>query len=39
MLNDFHAENIKLELIEKDLLEDKIDLNKQIEKAEKKKVW
>lgn len=39
MLNDFHAENIKLELIEKDLLEDKIDLNKQIEKAEKRKVW
>ena len=39
ILNDFHAENIKLELVKKDLLEDKIDLNKQIEKAEKRKVW
>lgn len=39
ILNDFHAENIELELVEKDLLEDKIDLNKQIEKAERRKVW
>lgn len=39
ILNDFHTENIELELVEKDLLEDKIDLNKQIEKAEKRKVW
>ena len=39
LLKDFNEENIDLKLIEKDLLEDKPDLNKQIEKSEKRKVW
>lgn len=39
LLKDFNEKNINIELIEKDLLEDKPDLNKQIEKAEKRKVW
>lgn len=39
LLKDFNVEKIKLKFIEKDLLEDKIDLNSQIEKSEKRKVW
>ena len=31
--------NIKIKLIEKDLLEDRIELKKQIEKADNRKVW
>lgn len=38
-LEDFNAKNIELELIEGDLLEDRIELNKQIEKADNRKVW
>lgn len=39
ILKDFNEENIKLKLMEKDLLEDKPDLNKQIQKSERRKVW
>lgn len=39
LLNEFKVKNIKVELVEKDLLKDKIDLNKQIEKADNRKVW
>ena len=39
LLKDFNVEKIKLKFIENDLLEDKIDLNNQIDKSEKRKVW
>ncbi len=38
-LKDFDVSNIKLELIAKNLIEDKPDLSKQIEKADNRKVW
>lgn len=39
LLKDFKSENVEVILNNKDLLEDKIDLKNQIEKAEKRKVW
>ena len=39
LLADFKVENIQVNYVEGNLLEDKIDLNKQIEKAENRKVW
>lgn len=39
LLKDFKSENVEVILNNKDLLEDKIDLKKQIEKTEKRKVW
>ena len=39
LLKDFNEESIDLKLIEKDFLEDNPDLNKQIEKLEKRRVW
>ncbi len=39
VINNFEAENVKLELIEGNILENKVSLNDQIEKAEKRKVW
>ena len=39
ILKEFNIENIELKLIEKDIIEDKPDLIKQLEKSEKRKVW
>ena len=39
LLKDFKSENVEVILNNKDLLEDKIDLKNQIEKAENRKVW
>ena len=39
VLHEFNEKNIDLKLKETDLLEDKLDLSKQIEKSEKRKVW
>ena len=39
LLNDFKVNTIKVNLKKQDLLQDKFDLVKQIEKAEKRKVW
>ena len=39
MLKDFNVESITLKLTGKDLLENKPEINKQIEKSEKRKVW
>lgn len=39
LVKDFKVSNIDVKLIQKDLLEDKIDLNKQIEKADNRRVW
>ena len=39
LLRDFNEKGIDLKLVEKDLVEDKPDLNKQIEKSEKRRVW
>ena len=39
MLKEFNEEKISLKLKEMDLLENKPELNKQIEKSEKRKVW
>jgi len=39
LLKDFDMPNIKLELIKGNLLEEKVDLQKQIEKADNRRVW
>lgn len=39
LLEDFKAPNVQLKLIEGNLLETKVDLSKQIEKADNRKVW
>lgn len=39
LLKDFNAENIELNFIKNDILEERIDLQHQIEKADNRKVW
>lgn len=39
MMQDFNVKNIQVKYVEGDILEGKVDLNKQIEKAENRRVW
>ena len=39
MMQEFNVKNIQVKYVEGDILEDKVDLNKQIEKAENRRVW